>query len=67
MDFRGQTEPRNLMIAGVVSDGHAPLSRKEEGALPLGLYPSIVGGTADFNKIRPRQSLISLSGIVFWC
>ena len=31
MDFRGQTEPRNLAIAGVVSDGRIPLPCKEEG------------------------------------
>ncbi len=48
MDFRGQTEPRNLVIAGVVSDGarRYRVKRREERKV----FPSIVGGTADFDK-----------------
>ena len=67
MDFRGQTEPNRAF--GVVSDGRAPLRRpltfpvsQEEGStavqsLNRGWYRGFL------TKIRPRQSLISLSGI----
>lgn len=48
MDFRGQTEPNRVF--GVVSDGGAPLRVKEEGSTEQVKYPSIVGGTADFDK-----------------
>ena len=48
MDFRGQTEPNRVF--GVVSDGRIPLPCKEEGSTEQVKYPSIVGGTADFDK-----------------
>ena len=64
MDFRGQTEPRNLAIAGVVSDGRIPLPCKEEGST-TGEVPQSWVVPRILTKIRPRQSLISLSGIIF--
>lgn len=46
MDFRGQTEPNRVF--GVVSDGarRYRVKRREEPKV----FPSIVGGTADFDK-----------------
>ena len=61
MDFRGQTEPNRVF--GVVSDGarRYRVKRREEPKV----FPSIVGGTADFDKNSSPTEFIPLSGILF--
>ena len=56
MDFRGQTEPNRVF--GVVSDGARRYRvKRREGP---NVFPSIVGGTADFKqKFVPDSKKLS--------
>lgn len=62
MDFRGQTELNRVF--GVVSDGARRYRvKRREGP---NVFPSIVGGTADFLKnSSPTERLNSVGGFFF--